>query len=135
MGLPLLNFKFVQGIIKMRYKRMDLQLPLYDLVIQKPVGVGQPETAVIERLTIDYDPEYLKIVLDEMQDAGIWNIVLDLSMFPDGAKEERISFFEKLMLKRDFDAVYAGVRADQVDDEHVPLVAESIDAAVESFHL
>jgi len=120
---------------------MELQSQLYGLSVRKPVG--QEATAVLENLTesfgLEHGLDYLKPILAEMKQAGVRNVILDLSQFPETSKNRWIAFLDGIATAYDFEIRYTGITVDEVDDitpsftKHItPKIAESLDAAVES---
>ena len=122
----------------MEYKPMELQSPLYGLAVRHPIG--QEATAVLENLTDDYDIENLRPVLDEMKQAGVRNVVLDLSQFPATSRRQWLAFLDgAVAMASDFETRYTGITADEAGAgepsfrEYIaPKIAKCLDVAVES---
>jgi hypothetical protein len=124
----------------MEYKPMQLKSQLYGLSVRYPVG--QNETAVLEDLTEDYGLDRLRPVFDEMKKAGVKNVALDLSGFPEASRAKRLPFLEgALAIMCQFETRYSGINVNKTDFRDItffeyisPKIANSIDAAVESFN-
>ena len=122
----------------MEYKPMNLQSPLYDLVVRNPVG--QETTAVLEYLTEDYKLDNLRPILDEMKRTGVRNVVFDLSKFPAKFRRGWLAFLDgAIAMASGFEARYTGITVDEAGsgepsfrDYIAPKIAKSLDDAVKS---
>ena len=122
----------------MEYESIKLQGSLYGLAVRQPIGQGS--TAVVENLTAAYSIEQLRPIFGEMKQAGVRNVVLDLSQFPVDSRRVWLAYMEGCFVRGfDFNTRYIGITVDEVAaaeksfrDIITPKIAVSLDAAVES---
>ena len=111
----------------MDYKPMELNSPLFGLVVRNPVG--QEATAVLENLTDSYGTGNFMHILDEIKRLGVRNVILDLSQFPVISGLRLLIFLDNILTKaHGFETRYIGTY------NGIPLFTGSLDAAVESFN-
>ncbi len=123
----------------MEYVPLSLQSPLYGLTVTHPVG--QEATAILEGLSEEYDIDRLRPILDEIKEAGVQNVVVDLSRYSSTHRNLWLAFLNGALEMIDFQSRYFGIRLDEVSRGEpepsfrryiTPKIAESLDAAVES---
>jgi len=115
---------------------MELKSPLYGVSVRTPVG--HDATAVIENLTDSYGLDNLRPLFSELKEVGVRNVVLDLALYPRESRRRWAPFLYGMT--SDFETRYIGITAEEAVSEDssfrifiVPIIAKSLDAAVESF--
>lgn len=124
----------------MEYNDIKLNALLRGLTVRSPEG--KSETAVIENLNSRYPMSNLRPILYVLKEAGVKNIVIDLSRFSLQSRRIGLLFLEgAVSMSSDFETRYIGTTIDEISVEEPHLrgyisqkIAKSLDEAVDSFN-